>query len=207
MPRQTSMDLDNVVLKFAVGYFYSPAASTAFQRQHTRLPIRHRLLRKFQLPEIGAFVEKSHAVSVQISVGGNFAHHAHFGFAVGLFHAQDQLLFGRESVGGENACTVETQHNGVGMLGESVTFFVVSEEKDGDPAGDAAAASCRLILRGGVAGVHSQPFLLLRDQASLRLLFGSRGRAKPCCFYRKSEDGRAGGRFPDVLLCAYYTLL
>jgi hypothetical protein len=49
---------------------------------------------------------------------------------------------------------MQAQHHRVSSLGEGITFFVVSEQKDGDSADNSAASSYGLMPGGAVTGTH-----------------------------------------------------
>ena len=67
---------------------------------------------------------------------------------------------------------MQAQHHRVCSLGEGITFFVVSEQKDGDSADNSAASSYGLMPGGAVTGTHfSRPFTA-PDLAFLRHLLG-----------------------------------
>src|SRR5262249_61113997 len=118
VPRKPSMDLANVILKLATRYLRPLAARTALQRQRHWPRIRHLRRRKFRLPEIWAFIEKSYAVSVQFSLRGDLPYHADYGLAVGLFYSQNKLLLRCKSVGRDDSCAMQAQHHRVCSLRE-----------------------------------------------------------------------------------------
>jgi len=52
---------------------------------------------------------------------------ADFGFLVGLGPAEDELLFGRELVAGEEACAVKAEENGGCGLGKDFAVQVAPD--------------------------------------------------------------------------------
>ena len=69
---------------------------------------------------------------------------------------------------------MQAQHHRVCLLGEGITFFVVSEQKDGDSADNSAASSYGLMRSGAVTGTHfSRAPFTAPDLAFLRHLLGS----------------------------------
>ena len=69
---------------------------------------------------------------------------------------------------------MQAQHHRVCSLSEGITFFVVSEQKDGDSADNSAASSYGLMRSGAVTGTHfSRAPFTAPDLAFLRHLLGS----------------------------------
>ena len=127
-----------------VVHFFESLAVAADEGEKAQLSLRGGNRRKVNFPEIEVGIEEGDAVGVAPVLGTDLADDADFGFLVALRPAEDELLFGRELVAGENASAMKAEKDSGGMLGKDFAAEVAPDEEDGDFLGNASAAAHNL---------------------------------------------------------------
>jgi len=90
-----------------VVHLFKSLAVAADEGEKAQLSLRGGDRGKVNFPEIEILVKEGDAVGVVPVLGTDLADDANFGFLVALRPAEDELLFGRELVAGEDASAMK----------------------------------------------------------------------------------------------------
>ena len=138
----------DVSLNAAIVDFFLRIAGAAHDGEQAHFDFQRADGGEVDFPEIEMGIEEGHAIGMTAGFCANMADDADFGFFVFFRPTQNELLFGRKFVAGEDAGAIPAEEDRSGVLREDAPVQVTPDEEDGDFLRDASAAAHNLWWQG-----------------------------------------------------------